>query len=50
MQEILRDAEDHDLAHAISHFLNCFLGKVQATKGVANSSHSKSQKKVYSCG
>ncbi|KAL8500745.1 hypothetical protein ACS0TY_020362 [Phlomoides rotata] len=50
VKEILRDAEDHDLAHAISHFFNCFLGKVQAafTKGVANSSQSKTQKKVHS--
>lgn len=48
MQDILRDTEDHDLAHAISHFFNCFLGEVQAVsaKGVVNSSHSKLQKKV----
>lgn len=50
MQDILRDTEDHDLGHAVSHFFNCFLGKVQAVspKGSANSSQSKIHKKVYS--
>lgn len=49
MQDALRDTEDHDLGHAMSHFFNCFIGKVQAVsaKGVANSTHSKNQKKVY---
>ncbi|PIN14395.1 putative protein CLU1/cluA/TIF31 [Handroanthus impetiginosus] len=49
-KDILRDTEDHDLALAISHFFNCFLGKVQAVsaKGVVNSTLSKNQKKVHS--
>lgn len=48
MQDALRDTEDHDLGSAISHLFNCFVGKVQtaSTKGAANSSLSKNQKKV----
>ncbi|KAL0429300.1 UNVERIFIED_CONTAM: Clustered mitochondria protein [Sesamum radiatum] len=47
IKDILRDTEDHDLGLALSHFFNCFVGKVQAVsaKGVANNSHSKTQKK-----
>ncbi|KAL8062101.1 hypothetical protein ABFX02_02G124300 [Erythranthe guttata] len=50
VKDILRDTEDHDLGHAISHFFNCFLGKVQTVspKGAANNSQSKTQKKVHS--
>ncbi|XP_011087269.1 clustered mitochondria protein [Sesamum indicum] len=50
IKDILRDTEDHDLGLALSHFFNCFVGKVQAVsvKGVANNSHSKTQKKVHS--
>nr|QKE11183.1 tetratricopeptide repeat (TPR)-like superfamily protein 1 [Erythranthe lewisii] len=50
VKDILRDTEDHDLGHAISHFFNCFLGKVQivSPKGAANNSQSKTQKKVAS--
>ncbi|KAL0379910.1 UNVERIFIED_CONTAM: Clustered mitochondria protein [Sesamum angustifolium] len=46
-KDILRDTEDHDLGLALSHFFNCFVGKVQAVsaKGVAINSHSKTQKK-----
>ncbi|PIN12699.1 hypothetical protein CDL12_14684 [Handroanthus impetiginosus] len=49
---ILRDTEDHDLGHALSHFFNCFLGKVQAVsaKGVPNSPQSKTHKKVHASG
>lgn len=48
LQDILRDTEDHDLAPAISHFLNCLFGNCQAVtgKGVANTSQSKTLKKV----
>ncbi|KAI3444967.1 hypothetical protein Pfo_001632 [Paulownia fortunei] len=51
-KDMLRDTEDHDLGHVISHFFNCFLGKVQAVsaKGVANSSQSKTQKKLRNGG
>ncbi|KAL3815048.1 hypothetical protein ACJIZ3_016316 [Penstemon smallii] len=50
IKDILRDTEDHDLGHAISHFFNCFLGKNHAVsaKGLANSTHSKNQKKIHS--
>ncbi|KAL7158174.1 hypothetical protein ABFS83_02G124500 [Erythranthe nasuta] len=50
VKDILRDTEDHDLGHAISHFFNCFLGKVQTVspKSAANNSQSKTQKKVHS--
>ncbi|KAK4481775.1 hypothetical protein RD792_012686 [Penstemon davidsonii] len=47
---ILRDTEDHDLGHAISHFFSCFLGKVHpvSAEGLTNSTHSKNQRKVHS--
>ncbi|EPS67381.1 hypothetical protein M569_07392, partial [Genlisea aurea] len=50
VRDILRDTEDHDLGHAISHVLNCFFGKARAVsgKGVVNGSQSKPQKKVHS--
>ncbi|KAI3448924.1 hypothetical protein Pfo_005589 [Paulownia fortunei] len=50
VKDAIRDTEDHDLGHAISHFFNCFLGKVQAVsaKGVGNSTQSKNQKKGHS--
>ncbi|KAL1547485.1 clustered mitochondria protein-like [Salvia divinorum] len=50
MKDALRDTEDHDIAHAISHFLNCFAGIVQgvSAKGVANSLHTKNHKKGQS--
>lgn len=52
IKDALRDTEDHDLGHAMAHFFNCFIGKVQAVsaKGVANSTHSKNQKKGQSGG
>lgn len=48
MQDVLRDAEDHDLANTISHFCNCLIGNIQSVsnKGGANSALSKNQKKV----
>lgn len=48
MQDFLRDSEDHDLGPALSHFLNCLFGNCQAIsgKGVANSTHSRTLKKV----
>ncbi|KAL3832912.1 hypothetical protein ACJIZ3_007648 [Penstemon smallii] len=50
VKDILRDTEDHDIGHAISHFLNCLLGKVNvvSAKGHTNSSQSKNLKKVHS--
>ncbi|CAA0827130.1 Clustered mitochondria protein [Striga hermonthica] len=50
VKDILRDTEDHDLVFAISHFFNCFVGKVQAVSGtgITNSSPSKSPKKAHS--
>ncbi|KAL6495668.1 hypothetical protein OROGR_030231 [Orobanche gracilis] len=50
VKDILGDTEDHELGHAISHFFNCFMGKVQAVsaKGVNNSSQLKIQKKDHS--
>ncbi|XP_031373077.1 clustered mitochondria protein [Punica granatum] len=46
-KDALRDAEDHDLGPAISHFLNCFFGNSQAvgSKGTNNSTPSRIQKK-----
>ena len=48
MQDALRDTADHDIGHAVAHYLNCFAGKVQgvSAKGVANSTHTKNHKKV----
>ncbi|KAL6562798.1 hypothetical protein OROHE_005385 [Orobanche hederae] len=50
VKDILVDTEDHELGHAISHFFNCFMGKVQAdsAKGVNNISQLKTQKKDHS--
>ncbi|KAM7512311.1 hypothetical protein LguiB_011186 [Lonicera macranthoides] len=47
LKDIMRDTEDHDLAPAISHFLNCLFGNCQAVAGkaVANTSQSKTLKK-----
>jgi len=48
MQDLLRETEDHDLAPAVSHFLNCLFGSCQAPSGKAttNSTQSKTPKKV----
>lgn len=45
---MLRDTADHDIGHAIAHFLNCLFGDCQTAsgKGVNNNSQSKNQKKV----
>ncbi|KAH6812998.1 tetratricopeptide repeat protein [Perilla frutescens var. frutescens] len=50
IKDALRDTEDHDIGQAISHFFNCFVGKVQAVsaKGAANSTHTKNHKKGQS--
>ncbi|KAA8515704.1 hypothetical protein F0562_018685 [Nyssa sinensis] len=47
LKDVLRDAEDHDLGSAISHFFNCVFGNCQAVsvKGIANSMQSRTQKK-----
>uniref|UniRef100_A0ACD5YRT8 Uncharacterized protein n=1 Tax=Avena sativa TaxID=4498 RepID=A0ACD5YRT8_AVESA len=46
VKEILRQSPDHNIAPAVAHFLNCFVGKVLAasTKGSASSTQSKAQK------
>ncbi|KAL8555488.1 hypothetical protein ACS0TY_003336 [Phlomoides rotata] len=50
IKDALRDTEDHDIGSAISHFFNCFVGKVQtaSAKGAANNTQSKNQKKAHS--
>ncbi|XP_009763155.1 clustered mitochondria protein isoform X1 [Nicotiana sylvestris] len=49
LKDVLRDAEDHDLANTISHFCNCLLGNIQtvSNKGGSNSALSKNQKKDH---
>ncbi|XP_047980101.1 clustered mitochondria protein-like isoform X1 [Salvia hispanica] len=50
IKDALRDTADHDIGHAVAHYLNCFAGKVQgvSAKGVANSTHTKNHKKGQS--
>ncbi|KAG8363575.1 hypothetical protein BUALT_Bualt19G0036700 [Buddleja alternifolia] len=50
IKDAVRDTEDHNIGHAISHFFNCFLGKVQAVppKGIGNSTQSKNPRKAHS--
>ncbi|XP_054814407.1 clustered mitochondria protein isoform X2 [Prosopis cineraria] len=50
IKDVLRDTEDHDLAPAISHFLNCLFGSCHAPGGklTANSVHSKTPKREHS--
>nr|XP_043609065.1 clustered mitochondria protein [Erigeron canadensis] len=47
LKDILRDAADHDIGHAVAHFFNCLFGDCQAAsgKGVGNNTQSKNQKK-----
>ncbi|XP_076893132.1 clustered mitochondria protein-like [Bidens hawaiensis] len=47
LKDMLRDTADHDIGHAIAHFLNCLFGDCQTAsgKGVTNNSQSKNQKK-----
>ncbi|KAI4333165.1 hypothetical protein L6164_018005 [Bauhinia variegata] len=49
IKDILRDTEDHDLAPAISHFLNCLFGICQALSGkvTANGFQSRAPKKEH---
>ncbi|XP_027340006.1 clustered mitochondria protein isoform X2 [Abrus precatorius] len=49
IKELLRETEDHDLAPAVSHFLNCLFGSCQAPGGkvTANSTQSKTPKKEH---
>ncbi|XP_047337970.1 clustered mitochondria protein-like isoform X2 [Impatiens glandulifera] len=49
MKYLLRETEDHDLAAAVSHFLNCFFGNCQVAslKGASNASYSRSQKQEH---
>ncbi|PNY17653.1 protein KIAA0668, partial [Trifolium pratense] len=48
IKDLLRDTEDHDLAAAISHFLNCLFGSCQAFGGklITNLTQSKTHKKA----
>lgn len=46
MQDLLRDAEDHDLANTISHFYNCLFGNIQTVSNKGGANSSKNQKKV----
>lgn len=44
---MLRDIEDHDVAPAISHFLNCLFGSYQAPGGkLSGSMQSRAPKRV----
>ncbi|GMP41829.1 hypothetical protein CsSME_00011793 [Camellia sinensis var. sinensis] len=49
LKDVLRESEDHDLGHTISHFLNCFFGNCQAAavKGTPNSMQCRTQKKDH---
>lgn len=49
LKDVLRESEDHDLGHTISHFLNCFFGNCQAAavKGTPNSMQFRTQKKDH---
>ncbi|KAL2330845.1 hypothetical protein Fmac_018426 [Flemingia macrophylla] len=49
IKDLLRETEDHDLAPAVSHFLNCLFGSCQAPIGkvTANSTQSKNYKKEH---
>ncbi|XP_019425362.1 PREDICTED: clustered mitochondria protein-like isoform X3 [Lupinus angustifolius] len=47
IKNLLRDTEDHDLAPAVSHFLNCLFGNCQAPggKAIASTTQSRTPKK-----
>ncbi|CAI8596196.1 unnamed protein product [Vicia faba] len=49
IKDLLRDTEDHDLAAAISHFLNCLFGSCHAFGGklITNLTQSKTPKKEH---
>ncbi|XP_017424913.2 clustered mitochondria protein isoform X1 [Vigna angularis] len=49
IKDLLRETEDHDLAPAVSHFLNCLFGSCQAPSGkaITNSTQSKTPKKEH---
>ncbi|KAL2972438.1 hypothetical protein AAZX31_15G253600 [Glycine max] len=49
IKDLLRETEDHDLAPAVSHFLNCLFGSCQAPSGKvpANSTQSNTPKKEH---
>ncbi|KAF1866253.1 hypothetical protein Lal_00024256 [Lupinus albus] len=48
IKDLLRDTEDHDLALAVSHFLNCLFGNCQAPGGktISSTTQSKTPKKA----
>ncbi|CAL0310303.1 unnamed protein product [Lupinus luteus] len=48
IKDLLRDTEDHDLAPAVSHFLNCLFGNCQAPggKAIASTTQSRNPKKA----
>lgn len=49
IKDLLRDTEDHDLAAAISHFLNCLFGNCHAFGGklITNLTQSRTPKKEH---
>ncbi|KAF7824516.1 clustered mitochondria protein [Senna tora] len=49
IKDVLRDTQDHDLAPAISHFLNCLFGSCQAPGGklISNSAQSRTPKREH---
>ncbi|KAE9584894.1 putative clustered mitochondria protein [Lupinus albus] len=49
IKDLLRDTEDHDLALAVSHFLNCLFGNCQAPGGktISSTTQSKTPKKEH---
>ncbi|PHT60200.1 Clustered mitochondria protein [Capsicum baccatum] len=47
LKDLLRDAEDHDLANTISHFYNCLFGNIQTVSNKGGANSSKNQKKDH---
>ncbi|CAN4110411.1 unnamed protein product [Withania somnifera] len=45
LKDLLRDAEDHDLANTISHFYNCLFGNIQTVSNKGGANSSRNQKK-----
>ncbi|KAJ8565661.1 hypothetical protein K7X08_008237 [Anisodus acutangulus] len=47
LKDLLRDAEDHDLANTISHFYNCLFGNIQIVSSKGGTNSSRNQKKDH---
>ncbi|KAH0784381.1 hypothetical protein KY290_003979 [Solanum tuberosum] len=47
LKDLLRDAEDHDLANTISHFYNCLFGNMQTVSNKGGANSSRNQKKDH---